>query len=207
MDDFLAKDLTCLLCGEGFTSLAVRKSRQPVLKTDSDFCMYYEREVPYFYHVYVCPHCGYAFLESFKKKPPGSMLEKITSLPDFFAGKRDAATAELAYRRAIECATLQREGDEVMASLYLQLAWVNRLRGEKEKEKENLGEALAYYIGVYENSDLEDASRVMYLIGELNRRLGDFKKAVFWFSRVANDSGCSQAMRHRARQGWQSLKQ
>lgn len=206
MEDMYTKELTCMLCSKAFKSRAVRKSKQAVLKTDSDFCMYYEKETPYFYHVNVCPHCGYAFLESFAKKPGEKMKEKLTTLPDFFSGKRDAATAELAYKRAIDCAKMQRENDEIMASLYMQMAWINRLRGDRVKEEAHLGEALAHYTGVYEGSDLEDASKVMYLIGELNRRIGCNKKAVFWFSRVANDENCSQAMRYRARQSWQSLR-
>jgi len=135
------------------------------------------------------------------------MKAKLTPLPDFFSEKRDAATAELAYKRAIECALMQREADDIMASLYLQMAWINRLRGDQEKEKTNMGHALSHYTGVYESSDLADVSRVMYLIGELNRRLGNNKEAVQWFSRVANDNNCSQAMRHRARQAWQILRQ
>ena len=146
-------------------------------------------------------------MESFKKNPAESMKIKLTPLPDFFSEKRDAATAELAYKRAIECAQAQREEDDVMASLYLKMAWINRLRGDQEKEKTNMGHALAHYIGVYENSDQVEISRVMYLIGELNRRLGNNKEAVQWFSRVANDSNSSQAMRHRARQAWQTLRQ
>ena len=135
------------------------------------------------------------------------MKAKLTPLPDFFSEKRDAATAELAYKRAIECARMQREEDDIMASLCLQMAWINRLRGDDEKEKVNMEQALAHYVDVYEKSELEDASKVMYLIGELNRRLEREKDAIFWFSRVVNDNNSSQAMRHRARQAWQSLRQ
>jgi len=135
------------------------------------------------------------------------MKEKLTALPDFFSDKRDAASAELAYKRAIECAKMQREEDAVLASLYLQMAWINRLRGDEEKEKVNMEQALAHYVDVYEKSELEDASKVMYLIGELNRRLKREKDAIFWFSRVVNDDKSSQAMRHRARQAWQMLRQ
>ncbi|MGM0652770.1 MAG: DUF2225 domain-containing protein [Bacillota bacterium] len=207
MEDFLTKEITCRLCGNGFKSLAVRRSKQTVKSTESDFQAIYERETPYFYYVFVCPNCGYAFMESFKNNPAESMQEKLTPLPDFFSEKRDAATAELAYKRALECARLQREKDAVLASLYLHMAWINRLRGEEEKEKANMAHALSHYIGVYESSDQVDISRVMYLIGELNRRLGNDKEAVQWFSRVVNDDNSSQAMRYRARQAWQALRQ
>jgi uncharacterized protein len=206
MEDFYTKDLTCELCGREFPSLLVRKSKQAVTKTDSDFCAYYEGEVPYFYHVFICPACGYAFLESFTKKPGNKMKEKLSPLPDFFSGKRDAPTAQLAYKRAIECAKMQREDDAVLASLHLQLGWICRLTGDEQKELAALREALGHYVAVYESSNLPDASKVMYLIGELNRRLGNLKEAVFWYSKVAGDEKCSAAMRRRARDAWQSLR-
>ncbi len=206
MEEFYTKDLTCKLCAKEFQSLLVRKSKQAVMKTDSDFCVYYEGEVPYFYHVFLCPACGYAFLESFAKKPGEKMQEKITALPDFFSGKRDAPTAQLAYKRAIECAKMQREDDAVLASLHLQLAWIFRLTGDEEKELAALREALGYYVAVYESSNLPDASKVMYLIGELNRRLGNLKEAVFWYSKVTNDEKSNVAMQRRARDAWQSLR-
>jgi len=207
MEDFLTKDLTCRLCGNEFSSLAVRKSKQMVTKRDNDFCFHYAREVPFYYNVFICPECGYGFLESFEKEPGEKMKEKIAPLEEDYSGKRDNYLAEKAYQRAIECARMQKEGFAVLASLYLQLAWIYRFREDIENEQTMLSEALGYYIDVYEKSDLADASRVMYLIGELNRRLGNNKEAVFWFSRVANDQECKEAMRRLARQAWQSLRE
>jgi uncharacterized protein len=206
MDDFLTKNLQCRLCAREFSSLSVRKSMQPILKTESDFCTIYERETPYFYTVFVCPGCGYAFNEAFTRKPGDHLRKKLVILPDFFSGKRGPSTAQLAYKRAIECARLQRESDLVLAGLYLHLAWIHRLKKEEAREKEALGQSLAYYLGAFEGPDPIDSSRVMYLIGELNRRLGNPKEAVIWYSRVANDKNCSQAMRHRSREAWQSLR-
>lgn len=205
--DFIPKQYSCGLCSKQFSSYVVKKTQQPVVKTDTDFCMHYARETPYFYHVFVCPACGYAFMESFKKKPFEKMREKITPLPDFFSEKRDPATAQLAYKRATECALLQREDEMIMASLYLQMSWIMRVKGDKVGEMEAQRKALASYTGVYENSQLQDASKVMYLIGELNRRLGNRAEAVNWYSRVANDKKCNQAMRTMARDGWQSLRE
>ncbi len=209
MDDFYTKQQSCKLCSCEFETLVARKSKQPVLKTDSDFCTYYERETPFYYNIFVCPRCSYAFLDSFKK-PGDKVQEKLKNnlkpLEDDFSGRRDHELAEKAFLQAIEVAKLQREGDTVLASLYLQLAWIYRFRGEEESEKAMLEEALSYYVEVYEKSDLEDVSKVLYLLGELNRRLDRAKEAVFWFSKVANDEACNEAMRHRARQAWQSLR-
>lgn len=202
MDELYKKNMQCKLCEKKFTSLGVRRSKQQVASTDSDFCIHYKGEVPYFYFVLVCPECGYAFLESFKN-PPDSMRDRLRPMPDMFSGRRNSMSAELAFKRAVECAKMQKESDAVLASLYLHLAWIYRGRGEEEKEKEMLAEALGYYNDVYEKSDIEDPSRVMYLVGELHRRLGRSKEAVFWFSRVVNDKEANPAMRNRARTAWQ----
>ena len=210
MEDLYAKQLKCGLCEHGFTSHLVRRSAQQAADSDSDFRIQYKRETPYFYSVFLCPSCGYAFLESFKKpreKQREKIHEKIRPLPDFFGEKRDAATAELAYKRAIECARLQGEDYIVMASLYLHLAWIHRVRQNAKGEQEALEESLNYYVAVYEKSELSDATKVMYLIGELNRRLGREKDAVFWFSRVVNEDHTNIAMRRMARQAWQQLRE
>jgi len=207
MEDFLNKDLTCRLCDKEFSATVVRKSKQQVLKKDGDFCFHYAKEVPFYYNVFICPHCGYGFLESFEKEPGAGMREKIAPLPEDYSGRRDNDLAEKAYLRAIECAKMQKENFAVLASLYLQLAWIYRFREDGEKEQAALNEALGYYIDVYEKTDMGDPSKIMYLIGELHRRLGKEKEAVKWFSRVANDKEGNQAMRRLARNAWQSLRE
>lgn len=134
------------------------------------------------------------------------MRQQITPLPDFFSEKRDAPTAQLAYKRAIECAKLQRESDTVLASLYLRLSWILRIKGDQAGEKAAQQEALTYYKGAYEGADIEDASKVMYLIGELHRRLGYPKEAAYWYSRVVSSNNSSQSIRRMARKAWQSLR-
>jgi hypothetical protein len=48
----------------------------------------------------------------------------------------------------------------------------------------------------------------MYLIGELNRRIGDFTTAVRWFSRVINDQRIVDAAMIRAsREQWAILRE
>jgi len=183
----------------------VRKSKIKVNKTDSDYCIHYDGEVPFYYNILICPDCGYTCSDSFKK-PPEGLKEKINPLPDVFSGKRSAATAQLLFKRAIDFALLQHEKDTVLANLYLHLAWIFRFCGDNENENSAIKKALDYYLKVYEKSDLTDPSKVTYLIGELHRRLRNNKDAVYWFSRVTNDPGSSQAAKRMAREAWQSLK-
>ena len=48
----------------------------------------------------------------------------------------------------------------------------------------------------------------MYLIGELNRRLGNYNDAVRWFARVINDKSIEDAGMIRAsREMWQAIRE
>ncbi|MNF06766.1 hypothetical protein D3C80_2067870 [compost metagenome] len=48
----------------------------------------------------------------------------------------------------------------------------------------------------------------MYLIGELNRRIGEFSNAVKWFSRLINDQRIMDAaMIRAAREQWTLLRE
>jgi len=67
-----------------------------------------------------------------------------------------------------------------------------------------LKHALEAYTSLFEGaeSELNDA-KLMYLIGELNRRLGNYHEAVRWFSRVVHDKRIMDANMIRAsREQW-----
>ncbi|MNI97829.1 hypothetical protein D3C73_1565510 [compost metagenome] len=51
-------------------------------------------------------------------------------------------------------------------------------------------------------------ARLLYLIGELNRRVGNNHEAVKWFSRVINDKNIvDSAMIHASREQWKLLRE
>jgi uncharacterized protein (DUF2225 family) len=53
-----------------------------------------------------------------------------------------------------------------------------------------------------EGADVNNA-RLMYLIGEIHRRLGNYQKAVLWFGRVINDKKImDSAMIRACREQW-----
>ncbi|MNJ50328.1 hypothetical protein D3C77_455990 [compost metagenome] len=69
--------------------------------------------------------------------------------------------------------------------------------------------ALDSYIKVYELEGVSGSdARLMYLIGELNRRVGHYNEAVQWFSRVINDKKIMDAAMIRAsREQWALLRE
>ncbi len=207
MADLVYKSAQCSLCGYNFKTPRVKKKAQRAVKTDTDFCVHYSSENPIYYYVTVCPNCGYSYTDSFGR-PRKGMQEEIPHVEEDFLVQRDERLAEEAYLRAIKCAELQREKSAVLAGLYLHLAWVYRFMEEKEKEKEALKKAYEYYYDTYQTSYAGDTGRILYLMGELNRRLGNYKDAVFFLAKVASDRTIGDpALSRMARDVWQKARE
>lgn len=207
MEDLVFKTVHCNLCKHQFKTPRVKRKKQKAITTDPDFCVHYESENPIYYYVAVCPQCGYSFTEAFKR-PKKGIEEKVPSLDDDYLRQRDADIAEKSYWRAIECAMVQEERSAVLAGLYHHLAWVYRLKGDKEKEKEALQKAYQYYYTTYQETYAGDTGRIMYLLGEISRRLGNYKEAVFYLSKVANDRTIADpGLTRQAREIWQRARE
>ncbi|MNI93803.1 hypothetical protein D3C73_1518040 [compost metagenome] len=84
-----------------------------------------------------------------------------------------------------------------------------RYQGETEQEQRFLRYSLDEYIKVFENDGMGgNDARLMFLIGELHRRVGDYPNAVKWFSRLINDQKITDAaMIRAAREQWTLLRE
>lgn len=82
------------------------------------------------------------------------------------------------YQLALLTAQTIGEHQRVVAGLLHHIAWLFRYRGMEAEEQRYLRFALEAYISVYEYEwqDQNDA-RLMYMIGELHRRLGEYNEA------------------------------
>lgn len=207
--------VTCIQCEHEFTTSRVRPSFKRAVKTDTDFCRYYAKENPDFYVVRVCPSCGFAFSENFDERLKDAQRAEFKKqignrmvLRDF-GGPRDWDTALETYKLALLCAQSIQEKERIISSLLHHIAWLYRYKDLKEQENRFLRFSLESYVRVYEleGAGTNDA-RLMYLIGELNRRLGQYSEAVRWFSRVINDKKIMDAAMIRAsREQWQVLRE
>ncbi len=191
MDALFLKKLSCLACKAGFQSSKVRRSKYSVTRVDTDFCTFCRGENPLFYNTYICPECGYGFTEHFRAPREKAREEISRNISPFsldFSGRRNLDLAVLANKRAIECAQLQNEKDIIKASLYLQIAWFYRIEGDMDGEKVYLEEARQYYQIAFEtDTEIRNFGRVLYLLGEINRRLGNERDAILYLGRVIND--------------------
>ncbi len=208
---YFQKTFTCGLCQKEFRELRVKKNHQRASKIDTDFATYTNGPNPLYYIVSVCPFCGYSFTPQFTA--PGAATQKkllkiIKASPVDFSEKRNIEQVIVAIQRAIMCAYLNTEKDIVLAGLYHNLAWIYRYMGSPE-ETIHLKKALEHYTAAFANDrGLAHEDRVLYLIGELNARLGNANEAVRWFGRVINESKTAHPQIIKmARSRWQDLRE
>jgi len=204
--------VNCAQCGNAFRTSRVRPSFKKAIRVDSDFCKHYklENENPDFYVVRVCPECGFASTESFAEQLHNRQRMKYQErlLPVWkgkdYGGKRTAEQAMEAYKLALLSAQTVEENERVIAGILHHIAWLYRYRQDWEGEQRFLRYALESYIRVYETGEDElNRARLMFLIGELHRRLKDYSEAIRWFGRVIQDKTIMDASTIRAcRDGW-----
>jgi hypothetical protein len=184
---------------------------------DSDFCVHYKGVNPMFYDIYVCPHCGYAALaDRFDKidvEGKKAVLQNTT--PNWtsrdYGGERTLEQALECYKLALLCAQLKRDKPSELAALCLRIAWLYRFSQDEQEERRFLQAALDEYVAAYERQTDNNVNEMnlLYIIGELYRRLGNAAQAVQWFSRVVNhkDRENNPLLISMAREGWQSIKE
>lgn len=216
LDAFYEKKLTCIYCAKPFNSLRVRSRFAIPYQTDSDFCPHYRagNYNPHLYFVNVCPECGFAFSEEFSELFPKGTKEiigvQITGhwTKRDFGQVRDLQQALEAYKLAILAGSLKKEKNAVLAGLCLRLAWLYRSENNGEQETRFMGMALNAYEQSYLLSDFVGTSmselKVLFMIGELSRRLGQYPKAVAYFSKIIQhkDAKDEQKMVNLAREQW-----
>ncbi|MFC5648334.1 DUF2225 domain-containing protein [Paenibacillus solisilvae] len=215
MDPLYLSTINCICCETPYKTSRVRPSFKKAYSRDSDFCTYYKDEInPDFYVVRVCPTCGYASTENglsqLTDKQKMQYYEGLGSQWVFrdYGGQRNHSQALDCYKLALLCAQAVDEKDRVIAGILHHIAWLYRYTSNQQQEHRFLGFALDAYICVYETEgDSLNNAKLMFLIGELNRRLGDAKTAVRWFSRVVNDKKIVDAAMIRAsREMWQQIR-
>ncbi|WP_139491623.1 DUF2225 domain-containing protein [Brevibacillus dissolubilis] len=192
------KNYTCYHCDCNFTSKKVRSRFQVSAKRDTDFCTHYQKQEynPILYTVNICPTCGFSFTEQFRqpmlKEHKQIVKESITSrwTAKNFGQNRSYAEAIATYKLAIYAAELTKEAHSVKAGLYLRLAWLYRFQKKDAEEKRFLSIAVREYEESFVHSDYKKGDKemsevkILYLIGELFRRIGEYDKAINYFGKV-----------------------
>lgn len=213
------KNIKCPICNSEFTTKKVRNSKLRLLKQDEDFMPYYEGENPIKYKVFVCPNCGYAATEDKYDSVLIWGKEKIEKevSPKWkkrsYGNTRTVDEAIEACKLALYEGQLLEETRVYLGSLALNIAWLYRMKEDKEQETRFLEITKKLYEEAYYKEDLHDSNmdelKLSYLIGELYRRLGDVKNAVKWFNIVVtnHNSSSNPTIRKMALEQWRLAKE
>jgi uncharacterized protein (DUF2225 family) len=201
--------VTCPVCSNVFHARSVKVSAHRRQKTDSDFHVRYSLINPYFYEVYLCNVCGYAAMKQDFEKIRDFQIELIQKkITPRWQGKSypEIYTNEVAierYKLALLNSVVMEAKSSKKALTCLRIAWMYRLLEDDSNEQLFLKQSLEGFNDAYLNEDFPicgmDKFTVMYLIGELNRRIGNLDQANLWFSKVITTTNAPQKIKDLAR--------
>ncbi len=195
MSALFDRQYLCPICENSFTSKQVRTSAIRAKERRKDFHTLFSGENPTFYGVICCPKCGFAKFENdFKKEVTAkdkSIIKSTVSRSwktQDFTQKRDLSAAIKVHQIARVNYTVLKEKQATIGKLLLRLAWFNDELGDESESNKYVTLALDAFLKSYEQEKQEDAEEkeleIIYLIGELNRQLGNYKESVRWFDMV-----------------------
>jgi uncharacterized protein (DUF2225 family) len=196
IDPYYNKNYICPFCETAFKTTKIRSRFSNPYQIDSDFCPHFKEDDlnPLFYFVTICPQCGFSFSDQFSEtlKPDSKEVvwenfSRSWNQLDY-THKRNRKQALDSYKLAIYCGDLINEKPEVLAGLSLRLAWLYRSESNEENEARFMRLSLTKYEKSYMEKDSFDESmsemKILFIIGELCRRLGKFSEAVKYFTKV-----------------------
>lgn len=210
------KNIICPVCDSKFTTKAVKVKSPRIISKDSDFFIRYSVVNPYFYDVWICNSCGYAAMKSdfekikFHKKE--LVLSNVTAKwkPRNYPDILDEKLAIERYKLALLNAILVDLPNSTKAMISLKIAWMYRLLDDNEQELLFLKQSLDGFNQAYisENFPMYGLQRdsLMYLIGDLNRKLGNSQEALLWYSKTIVGLNASYKIKEMARAGKDLIK-
>ncbi|MEK3976009.1 DUF2225 domain-containing protein [Psychrobacillus sp. FSL K6-1267] len=217
---YYQKDIECLHCKNKFKSTKIRSKFIKVESHETDFQPIYQNKDinPLLYNVFVCEHCGFSFTDDFTKYfAPGLkeiIKEKISTnwIPRSYGDVRTIQDGITTYKLGILCGTLKKEKFVSIAGLALRTAWLYRIMENKEDENRFLEIARDRYSDSYSSEDYNGTqmseTRIIYMIAELSRRIGDRELATRYFSKVIEKQSTSiePKLIEMAKERWQEMR-
>jgi len=188
------KKVVCPVCENNFLANAVKTSGYRMKTRESDFYIKYDIINPYFYDVWICNVCGYASMKSDFHKLKKFEIESIQkNITPKWRGRKYPAIYDI--NIAIERYKLSLLNYSVIGSKAskkamncLKISWLYRDFGDTKNEQMFREHALVGFKDAYLNEQPPiygmDSFTIMYLIGELNRRCGNYDEALRYFGDV-----------------------
>lgn len=203
------KTITCPVCGSIFKARAIKKSSYRILKQDSDFCYEYKNINPYFYDVWLCNVCGYAAMKTdfnkIRESQKQLVMDKISikwhakNYPEVY----NVNTAIERFKISLLNYVTIDAKSSCKAMNCLKIAWMYRILGNSKLEISYIKNSIDEFNKAYFSERFPiygmDKFTMMYLIGELNRRIGDDDQALLWFGRVIGETNAPQKLKNKIR--------
>ena len=216
-DPLYQVEKTCPICEKKF-KLTKTRGQAVSVSTDTDFCTRFADLNPYYYTIWVCPHCGFAaheerfftLLEGARLKMKEFLEGRKVNLD--LSGSRTWDQAVTSYKLAIFYAGMVSLPASHIASLELRLAWLYREKEMVDEEMEMMKRAVKDYEAAFmrEQTPIGNLTEITltYLIGELNRRLGNYDESLSYLSRVVSNPHAKNEKRilEMARDAWQQVR-
>ena len=194
MDDNLyLRAIDCPVCSNPFKSTKTKSSKLRFVKSDTDMCRYFEGGNPYLYEINVCPSCGFSFSDNFKQDidytRKSEFIKTVSShwKKQNFCGERTIDEAIETYKLALLSGRFIGLSEGNTAGICMRICWLNRMAGNLVEEKRFMKAAGELYHKVYEMGGFRGGQDIspeilVYLLGELNYRLGDHNECMKWFN-------------------------
>ena len=203
------KEVQCPVCNATFKAKMVKSASPRISKKESDFFNKYDIINPYFYDVWLCNCCGYASMkvDFLKIKEHQKDLVK-TKISTKWQGKTypaiyDVNTAIERYKFALYNSAIIEASSSRKAMNCLKIAWMYRILEDTAHEVYFIQQALEGFNDAFINESTPlygmDHGTLMYLIGELFRRVGDIDNANLWFSKLITSNNVDQKIKEMAR--------
>lgn len=187
------KETKCPVCERKFKTIRVKSNASPLDRKDEDFCPYYKNINPMYYEIIICPECAYAASEkNFNELGDFELIAlknafKGRHVARDYCGVRDWNEAIDSFKLALLTATAKKSKSSVVAGICLRIAWLYREKLD-EKEKVFLNYSYENYRKTYEEESPPYGNlsemMVLYLLGELARRLELIDDAAYWLGKA-----------------------
>ncbi len=218
---FFQRNITCFHCGNDFKTTKIRSRFVKIKEHDTDFCPVYQSDEinPILYNVNVCVHCGFSFTDDFNRYIVPVLKDELDNKvtkhwkQQDYGNERSYEEAINTYKLAAYCAQIKKEKKLTIAGLYLRTAWLYRIKNHTDQEHRFMNMAVNGYIEAYLNDDFTGTSmsevKLLYLIAEIHRRLGNFDQAVSYFSKVIEKQSTSVEPKiiEMAREQWYEMRE
>ena len=210
---------TCPICEEK-TRIVQCKTRLVADTLDIDFCMHYKNFNPYLYTIWVCEKCGYAADETrFQDRYADKVrkgVRKFLSENDMrtpFVETRTAEEALAFYESAIFFNETFEMSKGRQGGLYQKMAWICRIEGDVEREKEYLLKAAELY-EVSLDSERYPIGKVSdtaatYIVAVNYFMLKEYDKASYYLNQIVgnpNLRSTAPKIHEKARHIWQDIR-